>query len=66
MENELKLYVWEGILTDYKDGIAFAFAKDPHEARKLLAEKRGYMHEDFLQEPREIKKPEAFYVYGSQ
>jgi hypothetical protein len=31
----LRLYVWEGILTDYTDGIAFALAPSVEEARRL-------------------------------
>ena len=33
---KLNLYVWEGILTDYTDGIAFAVAKSVEEARELI------------------------------
>jgi hypothetical protein len=32
----LKLYVWEGVLTDYSSGIAFALAHNVKEARKLV------------------------------
>ena len=35
---KLKLYVWEGVLTDYTDGIAFALAHDVREAKRLLIE----------------------------
>lgn len=39
MKENLKLYVWDGVLEDYTAGIAFAVAASPKEAVKLLIEK---------------------------
>ncbi len=50
---KLKLYVWENVLADYSKGIAFAYAEDSIEARKLVIEKLGYNHEDLCSEPRD-------------
>lgn len=61
---DLKLFVWENVLRNSKSGIAFAFANDSIEARKLVIKELGYNHEDFCDEPREIKEPEAFVVHG--
>jgi hypothetical protein len=33
---KLRLYVWDGVLTDYTSGIAFALARNVKEAKKLL------------------------------
>lgn len=61
---KLKLYVWEGVLRDYSTGIAFAYAENSIEARKLVLEKLGYNHEDLCGEPREINAKEGFVKYG--
>ena len=61
---KLKLYVWEDVLRDYSTGIAFAYAENSIEARKLVLEKLGYNHEDLCEEPREINAKEGFAKYG--
>jgi hypothetical protein len=61
---KLKLYVWEDVLRDYSTGIAFAYAENSVEARKLVLEKLGYNHEDLCAEPREINAKEGFVKYG--
>lgn len=33
---KLKLYVWEGVLTDYTDGVMFALAHNVEEAREVI------------------------------
>jgi hypothetical protein len=61
---KLKLYVWEDVLRDYSAGIAFAYAENSIDARKLVIEKLGYNHEDLCSEPREISAKEGFVKYG--
>lgn len=61
----LKLYVWEDVLSDYKAGVMFAFAKNVWEARECIEAKMGYIHEDLLNDPREIEEKEGFYIFGS-
>jgi hypothetical protein len=61
---KLKLYVWEDVLRDYSTGIAFAYAENSIEARKLVIEKLGYNHGDLCAEPREISAKEGFVKYG--
>ena len=69
----MKLYVWEDVLPEVNYGIAFVFAENVKEGRKLMFEKHkkkyGYVDDDFKKEfkkkPREINTPEAFYMYGS-
>lgn len=63
--SNLKLYVWEDVLQDWGSGIMFALAKDPDDARMMLALKMVYFPDDLNREPREIKDKEAFYVHGS-
>jgi len=66
----LTLYVWEEILCGYGCGIAFALAKDVHQARELLRKKMAAddwgeeLHEDLKKDPRIISKPEGLYVSG--
>ncbi len=60
---KLKLYVWEGVLTDYTDGVMFAYAANKKEARELLSERVGD-HADLKIEPRRIRSKEGFVLYG--
>lgn len=61
----LKLYVWEGVLTDYTDGVMFALAETVEEARALIRAKDLYIPEsDLGQEPQEITEPAGFAVWG--
>ena len=72
---KLKLYVWYGVLTDYTDGIMFALARTPEEARDLFLAKTGvgYGPADPKEwdgvkfrgvEPKEHTEPMAFFLYG--
>jgi len=62
---KLKLYVWEGVLSDYTSGMMVALATSPEAARKKLLEKCAYIPEDQLnQEPVVVTKPEGFVVWG--
>lgn len=64
MARPLKLYVWEDVLRDYTCGVMFALARDSAHARRLIAEKLGYEHDDLRIEPRVVTKAEGFAVYG--
>lgn len=37
----LKLYVWEGVLTDYSEGLVFALAESAKEAREMVRKSHG-------------------------
>lgn len=63
-DKTLKLYVWENVLRDYTDGIAFALAPNEIEARELVIEKLESNHEDLCKRPRVIEEPEGFYLWG--
>jgi hypothetical protein len=52
MEKDLKLFVWEDVLTDYTPGIAFALAETKEEAINLIIEKHQVDHKYF---------PDVFY-----
>lgn len=72
----LKLYVWEGVLSDCTDGIIFALATSVDEARLLVMKKydaRDYelaknrppeIWEDMRKEPYVYDSPEGFYIWG--
>jgi hypothetical protein len=70
--NEMKLFVWKDVLTDYESGIAFALAENVDEARKLILEKyekeQSYISDllvsDLNAEPLIIENKEGFYVWG--
>ena len=72
-KNEMKLFVWEGVLTDYTSGIAFALAESVDEARKLILEKyeenNGCISDNLISdlntEPLIIENKEGFYVYAN-
>lgn len=62
---KLKLYVWQNVLTDYTDGVMFALATSPEEARKLLLAGTSYLpKEDLDKEPDVYETPVAFSVWG--
>jgi len=64
MEN-LKLYIWEDVLTDYTPGVMFALAPDVETARKMLLEDTSYIpDEDLSQEPKVYTSPVAVVVWG--
>jgi len=68
MKQELKLFIWEGVLTDYTSGMVAILAKDLEHARKVFKKKfpnEDYVLNDFFGKPHEVvKKADAFYVYG--
>ena len=68
MGKNLKLYVWEDVLTDYTSGMVCILAKDLEDAKEVFMKKYpddGYVLKNFFGEEHEvITEPEAFYVYG--
>ena len=66
----LTLYVWEDVLLASTYGIAFALAKDVHQARELVRKKMAAdgwgeeLHQDLKEAPHEISEPEGFFVMG--
>ncbi len=69
MARKLRLYVWNGVLTDWTSGVAYALAQSPEEAKELLI-KSGLdqFHWDNLlldgQPFSEYDSPVAGFVYG--
>jgi hypothetical protein len=65
---KLKLFVWHGVLTDWTDGIAFAYAASLEEAVKLLKEQHLESHFDGTKldgvEAIVYESPMACYVCG--
>jgi hypothetical protein len=61
----LRLYVWEGILTDWTDGIAFALAWDADHARSMLIES-GCPADELTKEPDcyDGETPMAIHLWG--
>lgn len=71
MEKKLKLYIWEGVLTDYTDGIAFAMAENKKQALLLVKEeKQGFCNLAYDQiverkiKPIVFTKPHAWAISG--
>ena len=65
MENNLKLFVWEGVLTDWSSGIMFALATDVEAARAEVLKVCNYVpEEDLAQEPTVYEVPIGFAVWG--
>jgi hypothetical protein len=60
----LRLYVWEGVLTDYTSGVMFALAHSVEEARDLIRAMGSGATLDLAQEPRVVEAPEGFAVWG--
>ena len=69
---ELKLYVWEGVLTDYSSGVMFALAHSTKEAREVILKKETdssgyvgtYLKNDLKGRPQIVSKPEGFTCWG--
>ncbi len=69
---DLKLFVWEEVLTDYTSGIAFALARDVEDARfqiltkfrKKLGHTSRYLEEELAEEPKIVSSQEGFYIFG--
>lgn len=65
MRKKLRLYVWQGVLTDYSDGIMFALAFSADHARELLLADCSYIPKgDLAQVPQAFDTPVAFSVWG--
>ena len=65
MDKNLKLYVWEDVLTSFTSGAMFALATSVSDARNLILKKCEFVSSsDLAQEPRCIETPEGFVVWG--
>lgn len=68
MDKDLKVYVWEDVLTDYTSGLAIIIAHSLDEAKEVFFKKYPngqYVLNDFFGKPHEVvTEPDAFYVYG--
>ena len=64
MQNGLKLFVWEEVLTDYSDGIMFALAENVEEARAEIRNRGLVIEVDLAKEPDVYETPIGFAVWG--
>lgn len=68
MRRQLKLFVWENVLTDYTAGMVCIYAYDLEHAKKVFLKKfkdEQYVLDNFFGQPHVvITKADAFYVYG--
>ena len=63
--SNLKLYVWEDVLSDYTSGVMFALAEDKEHAKKMILEEYNDIDNgEFAGEPLEITDPKGFAVWG--
>ena len=71
----MKLYVWEEVLNDWTEGIAFALAGSLEEAKKLIADSYnknfGWTGDDYKipsflndQEPKVYDTPIGYTIWG--
>ena len=49
--NDLKIYYWDKVLTDYSHGCAIALAHNVEEAREMVVEKYAKDNPEFLTDP---------------
>ena len=66
MTKQLKMFIWQDVLTDYTSGMVAIYAYDLEHALELARNKfEPYIVEGFSGYPYEvITEPDAFYVYG--
>jgi len=67
MRKKLRLYVWQGVLADYTDGVMFALAYSVDEARKLCLESAGnygFADDELKAEPDVYEKPFGLALHG--
>lgn len=68
MAEDLKLYVWEDVLTDYTCGAMFCLAASEEEARELLLEQDNHIPSADIEKQPSIYDPKtekvAFVVWG--
>ena len=61
----LKMYVWEGVLTDWTSGLVACMATSVEEARSLACASLGREDREIMTEEPEIyDSPSCVYVYG--
>jgi hypothetical protein len=64
-QNNLKMYVWEHVLTDQYDGLMVVLAHNVDEARELLTKEYDYIpYEDLEKDPDVYDTPKAVLVWG--
>ncbi len=62
---KLKLYVWEGVLTDYSSGMIVALAYNLKHARELVRKSCGaWVAKDTHDRPMVHRTPTAYFVAG--
>ena len=60
----MKLFVWHDVLTDYSDGVMFAYANNVEEARKMVLQDCDYVGSELNNEPTIYVKPIGFAIWG--
>lgn len=66
----LKLYVWEDVLTDYTSGVIFALAENLTEAKRQVLKKTEKYSQDRIKKemkytkPKIVTDPEGFLIWG--
>ena len=65
MKESYKLYVWENVLYDNKDGMMIAIAENVEEAREMLLKECNYIPDfDIKKRPKIIRSKKAFVIWG--
>jgi len=69
---DLKLFIWEDVLSDHTSGIAFALAENVEEAREIILAKGlaedGYisntLKSDLTSAHKVVDNKQGFYIWG--
>ena len=68
INNKLKLYVWEDVLSNFTDGMVCILATSLDDAKTVFLTKypdAQCVLDDFFRKPHQIiTKPDAFFIHG--
>jgi hypothetical protein len=71
LDGQWKTYVWEGVLTDYTDGMVVAVGRSLEEALEQIKKDAGETafrecssSDPYVLDPSKMETSECFYVWG--
>lgn len=64
MRKNYKLFLWENVLSDWTEGVAFAIARNSEEARDIICKDAECIRDDLQDEPVVITKKFGFHLSG--
>ena len=60
----MKMFVWDGVLTDYTSGMIVVLANSLEEAREVAMKTDKYVGKETTADPTVYETPSCVYVYG--